>query len=29
VWGGAGLVMQADCQVVLERAVALLDQNWS
>ena len=28
-WGGAGLVMQADCQVVLERAVALLDQNWS
>ena len=29
VWGGAGLVMQADCQVVLERAVAQLDQNWS
>ena len=29
VWGGAGLVMQADCQLVLERAVALLDQNWS
>jgi hypothetical protein len=29
VWGGAGLVMQADCSVVLERAVALLDQNWS
>jgi hypothetical protein len=29
VWGGAGLLMQADCQVVLERALALLDQNWS
>ena len=29
VWGGAGLVMQADCQVVLVRALALLDQNWS
>ena len=29
VWGGAGLVMQADCQVVLERALVLLDQNWS
>ena len=29
VWGGAGLLMQADCQVVLERALVLLDQNWS
>ena len=29
VWGGAGLLMQADCQVVLDRALALLDQNWS
>ena len=29
VWGGAGLLMQADCPVVLDRALALLDQNWS
>jgi len=29
VWGGAGLLMQADCKVVLDRALALLDQNWS
>jgi len=29
VWGGAGLLMQADCQVVLDRALVLLDQNWS
>lgn len=29
VWGGAGLLMQAECPVVLDRALALLDQNWS
>ena len=29
VWGGAGLLMQAECSVVLDRALALLDQNWS
>ena len=28
VWGGAGLLMQADCQVVLERAVDQLDRHW-
>ena len=29
MWGGAGLLMQAECPVVLDRALALLDQNWS
>ena len=28
VWGGAGLLMQADCQVVLERAVVQLNRHW-
>ena len=28
VWGGAGLLMQADCKVVLERAVVQLNRHW-